>query len=150
MMDRFLAFSSAATGFSVFELRGTGQAEAYLAAIEQVVGSVRLGVVLDAYDRTAVAKDRNAALRRDVLGDEMLGPIARNIIKMWYIGVWYELPHEWTETFGAIDQNTTFMVSAAAYTEGLLWPAVGAHPPGAKPPGYGSWVDAPQFQPARV
>ncbi|HYO83919.1 MAG TPA: hypothetical protein VES20_21125, partial [Bryobacteraceae bacterium] len=40
--------------------------------------------------------------------------------------------------------NVGFMVSAAAYTEGLLWPAIGANPPGAKGPGYGSWALPPR------
>lgn len=145
MLDRFLKFSAEMTAFEVFDLRGTGMAEEYLAAVERVVGRGVLGALLDAYDRVggATGEDRAARLRREVFGDEKLGPIARNVIKMWYIGVWYELPREWTEAFGAIPENVTFMVSATAYTEGLLWPAVGANPPGAKAPGYGSWADPP-------
>ncbi|SIO57743.1 hypothetical protein SAMN05444166_5477 [Singulisphaera sp. GP187] len=150
MIERFLAFSAEVTAFTEFELRGTGQAEAYLTAVEGVIGGVLLGELLDAYERVPRgSKDKRVSgLRREIFGDEKLGPIARNIIKLWYIGIWYELPHAWTEAFGAIEKNVLFMVSASAYTEGLLWVAIGANPPGAKGPGYGSWVGPPQIEKA--
>jgi hypothetical protein len=84
-------------------------------------------------------------LRRDIFSHELLGPIARNVVKLWYAGIWYELPREWTEAFGTRENNDTFGVSAAAYTESLLWPAIGANPPGAKGPGYGSWATPPRI-----
>ena len=74
-------------------------------------------------------------LRRDVFSDLRLGPVARNIIKLWYVGIWYELPPEWIDAFGAREKNYTFMVSASAYTEGLLWPADRRQPPGRQGPG---------------
>jgi hypothetical protein len=135
----FLALSAELTAFSEFDLRGTGQAEAYRRVVADVVGEEVLGELLDAYQRAG-------DLRRDVLSHEKLGPIAKNLIKMWYAGVWYELPPEWTDTFGALENDVTFVVSPDAYTEGLLWPAIGAHPPGAKAPGYGSWTAPPRIE----
>jgi hypothetical protein len=44
------------------------------------------------------------------------------MVKMWYLGSW----------LGQV-------VSADAYKEGLVWPAIGTHPPAAKQPGYASW-----------
>jgi hypothetical protein len=78
----------------------------------------------------------------------MLGPVARNIIRLWYVAIWYELPKRWKERFGGIDGempefDETYVVSPAAYTEGLLWRAIGAHPAGAKAPGYGEWAEPP-------
>ena len=73
--------------------------------------------------------------------------MARNLIKLWYVGIWYELPRAWIEAFGARAANITFMASAQAYTEGLLWPSIGANPPGAKAPGFASWVGPPQIPP---
>ena len=32
------------------------------------------------------------------------------------------------------------VVSAAAYREGLVWPAAGTHPMSAKQPGFGTWA----------
>ncbi|MGD0800811.1 MAG: hypothetical protein ABR906_05805 [Terracidiphilus sp.] len=147
MTQRFLAFSSDVTAFTVFELLGTGQAGAYLNAVSEAVGQEVLDQLLDAYDQLRHEEQsvREERLRREIFGDEKLGPIARNIIKLWYVGMWYELPRAWTEAFGARERNVTFAVSANAYTEGLIWPAIGANPAGAKAPGYGSWANPPQI-----
>jgi hypothetical protein len=148
-LERFLAFSSDVTAYSIFELRGTGLAEAYLATVEEVVGRQVLDALLDTYDAAVAAADGGGALpdllRRDLFSDLRLGPIARNLVKMWYVGVWYELPAAWTDAYGALPRNVAFTVSAAAYTEGLLWPSIGANPPGAKAPGYGSWAQPPRI-----
>jgi hypothetical protein len=153
--ERFLAFSAEVTAFSIFDLQGTGQAEAYLSAVRDVVGEEVLGELLDAYGRAADESADDPAARagllyRDIFSSEKLGPIARNIIKLWYVGVWYELPPEWTESFGVLEKNVTFVVSPAAYTEGLLWRAIGANPPGAKAPGYGSWSAPPRIEDSRI
>ncbi len=144
MKDKFLAFSAEITAFTTFELLGTGMADDYLAAVIDVVGEATVEELLRAWDRVresgAVTEEN---LRREIFGDEKLGPIARNIIKLWYIGTWYQLPYAWSQSFGARDKDVTFVVSPAAYVEGLLWPAIGSHPPGAKAPGYGSWANAP-------
>jgi hypothetical protein len=146
----FIAFSADVTAFTAFELHGTGQADAYLSTVRDVVGQDTLDQLLAAYDRVRHAAPekgpaRDDGLRRDVFSDEKLGPIARNVIKLWYVGTWFELPRAWTESFGALEKNVSFMVSGTAYTEGLLWPAIGANPSGAKAPGYGSWTGPPQI-----
>jgi hypothetical protein len=147
MIDQFLAFSAEITAFSVFELQGTGLAKDYLDAVLKVVGEPIFAELLNAHGAIGSTPQplRDDRLRREIFGDEKLGPIARNIIKLWYIGIWEELPHAWTEAYGAVENNVGFMVSAAAYTEGLLWTAIGANPPGAKAPGYASWVLSPQI-----
>jgi hypothetical protein len=162
-LERFLAFSSDVTAYSVFELRGTGLAETYLATVEEVVGRQVLDALLDTYDAAVAAAHGGGAvsipggtppeppgvladlLRRDLFSDLRLGPVARNLVKMWYSGVWYELPGAWTDAYGALPKNVAFTVSPAAYTEGLLWPSIGANPPGAKAPGYGSWTQPPRI-----
>jgi hypothetical protein len=144
LADRFLSFSSEVTAFTVFDLRGTGQAESYLSTVVRVVGEQTLTELLDAYAGTARQPRR---LEADIFGSEKLGPIARNIIKLWYVGVWYSLPPAWIDRFGALEHDGTFTASAGAYPEGLLWRATGANPPGARAPGYGSWAHAPTFPP---
>lgn len=79
-----------------------------------------------------------------MLSDARLGPIVRRIIKMWYVGTWYELDTDWQQQYGMLENNTTFVVSPTAYTEGLLWPTIGANPSGAKPFGYGTWAMEPR------
>ena len=49
-LERFLTVSAELTAYSVFDLRGTGVAEAYLAAVEGVVGPAVVDAVLDRYD----------------------------------------------------------------------------------------------------
>ena len=148
-LDQFLAFSSEVTAFTVFELNGTGQAQAYLSAVADAAGEDALNELLGTYERfageTEKGPTRDGLLRKAIFGSEKLGPVARNIIKMWYTGMWFELPREWTDSFGARDTNTTFIVNGAAYAEGLLWPAIGANPPGAKAPGYASWTQPPKI-----
>jgi hypothetical protein len=122
----------------------------YLSTVVAVVGERFVDELLDTHEHLAGEARENPAvleglLRRDILSDEKLGPIARSIVKLWYIGIWYELPRAWCEAFGVREKNTTFMVSPTAYTEGLLWPAIGANPPGAKAPGYASWTQPPQI-----
>jgi hypothetical protein len=149
LTNSFLDFSSELTSFTVFELYGTGQAASYLAAAEKVVGTPLLTELLNVWSGIAAlpAAERAPALRRLILGDEKLGPVARNIVRLWYTGVWNELPTAWTEKYGAAGADVNFVVSPSAYTEGLLWTAIGANPHGAKAPGYASWAAPPTFPP---
>ena len=146
-MEAFLAFSAEITAFEPFELRGTGMADAYLDTVVRVVGDRIVDDLLAAYSAAPSGSRRAAHLRLAIFGDARLGPVARNVIKLWYLGIWYELPRAWIDAYGALPANVTFMASAQAYTEGLLWPAIGANPPGAKAPGFASWVGPPQIPP---
>ncbi len=144
----FLGLSATLTGYSRFRLLGTGQADAYLATVREAVGEETLGELLstsaavhdDAGDDEQ-ALDRGVRAR--VLSDERLGPVARHVIKMWFVGTWYQLPQEWRDRYAAGGAGTTHVVSPASYTEGLLWPTIGANPPGAKAQGFGSWAAPP-------
>lgn len=150
---RFIEFSAEVTAFSAFDLHGTGHAEIYRSVVTRVVGEKVLTDLLDAYDRAvadsadADAQAKARALAAEVFSDDKLGAIARNIIKLWYAGIWYQLPDDWTDTYGALANDGTFTASPQAYPEALLWRAVGSNPPGARAPGYGSWAFAPVFPP---
>ncbi len=148
-LDDFVALSEAITGFSAVRLRGTGQAEEYRATVADVAGPDVLDALLDTWTRVREESQRGGDLHehlsRDVFGDPRLGPIARNVIKMWYVGTWYQLPKEWLDAYGVRGRADMFTVSPTAYTEGLLWPAMGANPPGAKAPGYASWTGPPRI-----
>ena len=149
-VERFIELSTTLTAFSAYELRGTGQAESFVTTVSDVVGADVLDELLDAHEgvRAEAGADEDAlarAIRCEILSDEKLGPVARNVIKLWYVGIWYELPHAWRDRFGTPPGDRTFTVSATAYTEALLWPAIGANPAGAKAPGYASWAQPPQI-----
>ena len=140
LLQPFVTFSASVTAFSEFDLLGTGQAEAFLETVQDQVGKETLRGLLDACGP---------------LGED-LGLLAKSIIKLWYAGIWYE--PEGTGADAAQrgvprqrrpDQDgreAPFVVSSAAYAEGLLWRAIGAHPSGAKAPGYGSWALPPTIE----
>ncbi len=148
-LQEFLKLSSVLTDFSEFQLRGTGQADLYYTTTTEIVGEGVMGELLEAFgkvQREAQGGDRtlfDEKMRVFILSDEKLGPIARNLIKLWYVGTWYQLPTSWSERFGVAGKDRTFIPSPQSYVEGLLWTAIGAHPPGAKAPGYGTWTEAP-------
>ena len=160
LLQPFLRFSASVTAFSEFDLLGTGQAEAFLATVQDQAGKETLRGLLEACAPLGGEPEDPAAwssrMERDVFGRDDLGPLAKSIIKLWYAGIWYE-----PEGTGADagqrgvprqrrpDQDgreAPFVVSSAAYAEGLLWRAIGAHPSGAKAPGYGSWALPPTIE----
>jgi hypothetical protein len=67
-----------------------------------------------------------AAIESKILGDPKLGPAAWNLILLWYLGMWQ-----------------TAYVSAESYQAALQWAAAGAHPPGSRQEGFGSWSMLP-------
>jgi hypothetical protein len=151
LFEDFLAFSAVLTGFSPYRLRGTGQVKPFWSTLNDIAGTAIARELLSAFRSVAdeagadeAALERSLRLR--ILSDAKLGPLARNLIKLWYVGTWYELPREWRETYGGSENDRTFVVSASAYVEGLLWPAIGANPSGAKPLGYGTWADPPAIE----
>lgn len=148
-LQAFLDFSSELTAFTVYDLSGTGMAEDYMKTADAITGAATLDAILEAHGRLAGGggspADRKALISREILGDTRLGPVARNIIKLWYTGTWNSLPPAWIERYGPAPKDHTFVVSPAAYVEGLLWKAIGAHPAGAKGPGYGSWRHPPRI-----
>ena len=149
LVPPFLAFSADVTAFPLFDLKGTGLTEEFLSTTLTIVGEDTVRALLTAYEKAVDGKtstsEREHSLRRAIFGDSKLGPIARNIVKLWYVGIWYQLPDEWSQVYGPKPGDVTHTVSANAYVEGLLWPAIGAHPPGAKAPGYASWVGPPEI-----
>jgi len=146
----FLALSEVLTGFTEFELNGTGQTQRYFSTLSDVVGAATVAELLTTFTTLAEAAGDDAemldkTLRAEILSSEKLGPVARNLIKLWYIGTWYQLPAGWHKAFGVGSEDKDFVPHPSSYVEGLLWPAIGAHPPGAKAPGYGTWTDAPKI-----
>lgn len=149
-LQDFLDLSVDLTAFSSVQLQGTGYATKYFETTRNVVGDGLLTEVLQVY-RSLVGETggdyeaRKRLLRVKLFASPKLGPIVRNIIKLWYVSTWYELPQTWRDQFGTPVNDGTFVVDPWAYPEGLLWVATGAHPPGAKAPGYGTWSAPPRI-----
>ncbi|MCP2727833.1 hypothetical protein [Limnofasciculus baicalensis] len=154
--EYFLDLSVVLTGFSRFHLQGTGQAALYFETVLDIIGEDIFGELLQTFHTIDIqSKNKNyelilnRRLRSEILGSEKLGPIARNIIKLWYVANWYQLPPGWRNVFGAKENDQTFIPSPQAYPEGLLWPTIGVNPPGAKGLGYATWSEHPSVKISR-
>jgi hypothetical protein len=128
----FLELSSALTDFNGVELLGTGVAGAYLRTLGEILPAAVLDDLLDGRDAAAI------------LDDATLGPIARNVIVMWYCGTWSALPEDWRAAHGTSPLDVDHVVSPDAYVSGLQWVAAGAHAIAARPQGFGAWALPPE------
>ncbi|HEX3151849.1 MAG TPA: hypothetical protein VHR66_27505 [Gemmataceae bacterium] len=148
----FLTLSSALTGFTTADLQGTGLVDIYYNQTLDVIGSRITGILLlkwSAIRTEAGTFDPLDAkfkprIQKDIFDDPLVGPVARNVLLMWYTGNWYQMPGEWRQNYGASAGDQPHVVSAKAYQEGLMWRAIAAHPPAAKSPGFGSWAEPPK------
>lgn len=147
-LAKFTAFLKASTllcGFDQFDLNATDCSQEFFDTLSRQVGSDNLAHFLDKF---ASEQEPTAQELESILKDERTAPIARNLICMWYLGNWNGLPDTWLEKYGKkiLAENKAFVISAGAYKEGLAWKAMGAHPMGAKPGGFGSWALAPNSE----
>jgi hypothetical protein len=140
-LNQFLSLSVILTGFDQTELLGTGMAQEYyhqvVSAIGEDISQTLWSIAQTLTERTGT--DLDAAIRRELMASPKFGPIARNIIQLWYWGSWIELPQDWRYQYGTSQQDMTRFTSPEAYQEGLIWKAMSTHPEGAKQPGFGSW-----------
>ena len=117
------------TGFREVDTAGTGQAREHLDRVLAVAGDEPHGRLLatpSAEHALRRPRPRPARAQRDrALVPRPVGPDAA------CTGATATAPRPPTQAQVA---------SAAAFREGLVWPAIGAHPIGAKPPGFGSWA----------
>ena len=138
-LEWFYKLSAALTGFPAIDLQGTGVGPEYLDALVRGGGTSNVEALLEAVESGG---DAAAA---SIWNDDRFGALARNIVLMWYLGSWYPLTEEWhrnhpSDVTAPVPEH---VVSTAAYKEGLVWPAMGTHPPSAKPPGFAHWADPP-------
>ncbi|HEY0781850.1 MAG TPA: hypothetical protein VGE98_05285 [Thermoanaerobaculia bacterium] len=143
-LGTFLELSVALTGFSTVELQGTGMAQAYLETLAGAAGEGVTADLLRTFAEVERGGDVERELRTRILGDPRLGPVARNLIGLWYVGSWYELPQAWRDANGISAGDVSRVVSAQSYQQGLMWLAGGAHAQGANEPGYGTWARPPR------
>lgn len=137
----FLRLSVILTGFEEYELLGTGMVRPYYNELLRIIGAREAGALFAAV--AEVADDDARRFQDVILDNPRYGPVARNVLMMWYLGTWTQLPRAWRNTYGATSYDTDHVVSAAAYRAGLVWPAAGTHPMSARQPGFGSWTRPP-------
>ena len=162
----FAELSAVLTGFTPDELFGTGVVELYYNTALRIIGERIVGRMLitwhaireqivgpmliewsSAGDRPSHVPELERAVDEQICDTPMMGPVARNIVAMWYVGNWNQMPRAWRQKYGASAADETHVVSARAYQEGLVWRACDAHPPAAKQMGFGSWTRPPAGAP---
>jgi hypothetical protein len=142
-VDEFYAMSAHLTGFDEVDLLATGAGNMYLQWLHRVFpDSVHeLLAAWSAVARELEPGDRDAALREQILDDAKLGSFARAIVSLWYTATW--TPPAWPPVYGPSPENVD-RAFGSAYADGLMWQAaIGAHPGGAKPTGFGTWAFPP-------
>ena len=127
MTKAFVELSEALTGFSQIDLYGTGMVDFYWATVMEQAREATANELLAAWERVKESGDTDSALRSEILSSATLGPVARNLIRLWYLGQWGYMP------------GNTFIPSGESYVQGLVWDAIGAHPMAAKQQGFGVW-----------
>jgi hypothetical protein len=147
--EEFLAMSALLTGYGRVQLAGTGLTRDYLRAIDAALPAGVLDDLFAAFGRVLAqsvssSDGVDAYVAPAILDHPRLGPVARNIILLWYCGTWTALPEEWHASYGASSRDVTHVVSAQAYQGALQWTAAGAHPAGARPQGFGAWSVPPE------
>jgi hypothetical protein len=143
-LQTFYELSVALTGFSAVELQGTGVGQTYFQTLIEVVGDGVTSDLLRTFSEIEQAGDLDMGIRTRILGDPRLGPVARNLITLWYVGSWNELPQAWRDAHGVSPGDVTRVVSPQSYPQGLMWIAGGTHAQGANQPGYGTWAQPPR------
>jgi hypothetical protein len=146
----FVELCSELTGYSCVELEGTGLVEAYQQLLEDVVGTT---VATEIHDHAEVilaseVADRPGKLHQLLLQPSRYASVMSSLLYLWYLGTWNRLPDSWYhETClrfpGSDSLGNTHVPSALAYVEQLSYRTALAHPPGAKPTGWGSWSREP-------
>ncbi|MGU7784746.1 hypothetical protein [Burkholderia sp. PU8-34] len=146
----FMKNSSKILEFTLFTLRGTGIGETLCDFFVAKVG----GEIFDEWmtNLTAVpadGPDKEQAMR-ELLLHGTYGPLTRNLLNAWYTGTWNHLDPDWCKAhLPAGQSDADRVISARAYQEALVWPLVGAHPPGAKQQGWAAWSSPPSAPPLR-
>ncbi|MFJ3307436.1 hypothetical protein ACIPSA_30945 [Streptomyces sp. NPDC086549] len=146
----FTELSVVLTGFDRAELAGTGMIDTYYDTLLRIIGEREAGQLFR-YAAEALAEDRtnrnDDSLKTKVIDNDRFAPVIVSLIKLWYLGSWYPLSGNYRDINGSTADDVQHIVSAQGYREGLVWAAAGAHPMGAKPPGYGSWAEPPYLPP---
>lgn len=143
-LERFVALSALLTGFREVQLSGTEVAQQHLDVLRGALPAEIVDDLFTAFNKLPAGDVREKAVATTIIGDPKLGPVAKNIILLWYTGVWNQMPDIWRRANGASTKDVTHLPSGAAYRAGLQWIAAGAHPPGASHQGFASWALEPR------
>lgn len=151
--DTFLNFCAEITGYSSIELEGTGLVDQFHSLLEWFVGRTvaeQFYQAAEAVLREQSSPERTKMINTLIVTSPLLWPITSNLVELWYLGIWNHLPAEWYALANLpiptqYNIQVPYQPSAQAYIEQLSYRTAGAHTPGAKPTGFGSWGIPPVF-----
>ncbi|UAA39849.1 hypothetical protein KIH87_05705 [Paraneptunicella aestuarii] len=151
-LNDFYRISAVLTGYDEVKLIGTGVGQSYFDVLTGIIPESIITALNTTFTSLpgSCPDTLNTLVRQEIMANEALGPVARNIIKMWYCSTWFPMPDNWvskyavpTQTPGQY-QDVEFIISDDAYIQGLAWDAVHSHPMGAKQPGFATWSFKPE------
>lgn len=139
-LEIFVDLSVVLTGFSKDKLQPTHDtlklSEEYYDTLVKEVAAPTLNQLAEAFTSLQDPSGNVdlAKFKEEIINNTDLGPIAKNIIQMWYVGIWYYIP---------FNAGEGYIISDNAYTHGLVWTAMQAHPMGYSEENFGYWETAP-------
>jgi hypothetical protein len=146
--ETFIELSVLLTGFERVDLYATGVAREYFEEVLRNAGEPAANELWLATRRLLAHQTSPAeletALRQEIFSSQKFGPVVQSVIQMWYTANWIALPKSWHVEYGGRMDDTSHVVSALAYPQGLVWQAIGAHPMGGKQQGFGAWSLPPE------
>jgi hypothetical protein len=135
MLNDFIAMSSTLTGMRDLE---RGVAEQYLVRISKDKEGGKLDELLKVFrEIQAAGGDADEAIRQRIMNDAALGPLAQQIIVLWYTSALHSQDEKGKHLFDFPDDPNQ-------YFSGLVWAAIRAHPLGLSGGYFGHWKYPPE------
>jgi hypothetical protein len=142
-VDLFLKGSANLLELSLFVLQGSGVAETLCTYCCDRIGEAHFDDEITQLVELSDVPSGKVRAVEHLLTDPFYGPLTRNLQIAWYTGSWVQLPEAWHQKYAPDKVNMTSVISSRAYQEGLIWPMICAHPPGAKQQGWAAWSQPP-------
>jgi hypothetical protein len=135
MLHEFIAMSSTLTGTQDLD---RGIAERYLERISKDTEGGKLNDLLRVFGEIqAAGGDTTEAIRQRIMNDAALGPLAQQIIVLWYTSAIHKQDEQGGHLFDFPDDPNE-------YFSGLVWTAIRAHPLGLSGGYFGHWKYPPE------
>lgn len=135
-LETFVALSSILTGYPKSTLKPGADihrlSELYLKTLNAEVPSEVISDLNSTF--LGLSNPNEASVKAAIVNNSALGLVAKNIIKMWYLGIWYNLNDK---------PDESYVISSSAYTNGMVWSTMYAHPMGYSEGNFGYWNTAP-------
>jgi hypothetical protein len=130
-LEDFVRLSEALSGWTGLNQR---LAQSYLDRVRGINGlGQHLDDLISVFKKIlAAGADINSEIQKQIMADATLGPLARQVIFLWY-----------TSALPSVDGKVWQFGSAEEYFAALLWPTVRAHVPGLSGGYFGHWKYLP-------